>query len=653
MRDVRVNADPATNSLIVTAPEEAMGLVAALIQRLDQPAPAEAQLKVFQLENGNASDVRTMLEEMFPADTQQGQAGFPGAAATGDTTLVPLRFSVDVRTNSIIASGTPSDLRVVNAIIVVLDSSDVRQRQNLVYRLRYTQAADVAAAIQQFLDAEQQRTQQQIQQLVQATQVGLSPFEQIEREVVVVAEPLSNTLIISATPRFYDQIVEIVREIDSIPPMVMIQVLIAQVSYEHQEQFGVELGIQDSLLFDREDLLVDPPGRSVLGIPFFIDQNAITTGQNVAAQGLTDLSLGRQNTEFGFGGLVIAAGSESVNILIRALEQRARVDLLARPQIMTLDNQPSRIQLGQEVRLPSATSVTEAGITNLTTEERQVGVILDVLPRISPDGTVAILVSAERSRLGPEAQGTAIGFDQDGNVIRTPNVDLATAFTTISVRSGQTAVFSGLLTKDTIMITRGVPILSDLPVIGNAFRFDSADTSETELLIIMTPHVIRTPEDMHRINAIESSRMSWCLADVVRLHADPGLVGDESNWHGSDIMTIYPDGEPVELEPSSTESRAKSTDTSSVSRWRRLLATMRPQAKRAALPRGAAGHDLQENNWQANEMGSGEESIADSDRSLMGLGPAEGLPPAVNRVEPTAYPPLAPADRPKRLPGTR
>ena len=75
-----------------------------------------------------------------------------------------------------------------------------------------------------------------------------------------------------------------------------------------------------------------------------IDQGKVTSGQNLAGQGLTDLMMGRTNSTLGFGGMVLTAGSESVNILMRALQQLGTVEIVARPQIMTLDNDAKRIQ---------------------------------------------------------------------------------------------------------------------------------------------------------------------------------------------------------------------------------------------------------------------------------------------------------------------
>ena len=143
-----------------------------------------------------------------------------------------------MRTNSIIASGSTGDLQVVEAILLRLDDSDVRRRKSIVYRLKNAPAADVANAINEFL-----RSERAVQQLSPGL---ISPFEQIEREVVVVPEPVSNSLIVSATPRFFDEIEKLVEQLDERPPMVMIQVLIAEVDLNNTDEFGIELGLQDS-----------------------------------------------------------------------------------------------------------------------------------------------------------------------------------------------------------------------------------------------------------------------------------------------------------------------------------------------------------------------------------------------------------------------
>ena len=150
-----------------------------------------------------------------PPGLPAGQiAGTDLSVGLGENPLLPLRFSVDERTNSIVASGTEADLRVVEAILLRLDEDDVRQRQSVVFRLRNAPALDVANSIDTFL-----LRQQEINQLTVEYQ-AISPFEQIASNVIVVPELVSNSLIISATPRYFDNVMKVVRDLDFRKPMV-------------------------------------------------------------------------------------------------------------------------------------------------------------------------------------------------------------------------------------------------------------------------------------------------------------------------------------------------------------------------------------------------------------------------------------------------
>lgn len=550
--DVRIVADTNSNALVVTGPPNSMDLIGALIKELDQLPNAEAQIKVFTVINGDATNLTTMLQQLFgqQASTGQGNAqaaflqavGQTAGGGTGESSLIPLRFAVDQRTNSIIASGSKSDLNVVEAILVRLDEGGIESRKNSVYRLRNAPATDVATAITNLL---QQQTQIQQQALTNV----LSPFEQFEREVIVVPEPVSNSLIISATPRFYDQIIRVVEDLDQRPPMVMIQVLIGEVTLGNTREFGVELGLQDSLVFDRG------LGTNFIGFPFNQQQTgnnnntgSLGTRDNVAGQALSNLNVGRVNANLGYGGMVLSAGNESVNVLIRALQDRNQMRILSRPQIMTLDNQVAFVQIGARVPRIVNSTINQLGNTQNTVQDVNVGILLRVQPRISPDGLVVMLLDTEKSSVGSIAAGIPIAVSPTGTPINSPQINTTTAQTTLSARSGQTVVFSGLITDTKSTVTRGIPYISDIPLLGSLFRFDSESAMRTELLIIMTPYIIKDDEDYEWIKRTESDRMSWCLADVVNVHGDVGLSGGNGYSTKKPTSVIYPDMDPTGLE---------------------------------------------------------------------------------------------------------
>ncbi|MGI8979180.1 MAG: secretin N-terminal domain-containing protein [Pirellulaceae bacterium] len=537
LSDVRLSADPRSNSLMVTGPASSMDLMAALIEQLDGLPAVSAQVKIFRLNDADATQIATMLTTLFgqQANQQQGGVqGFQSATSAGETTLVPLRFSVDTRTNSIIASGNAGDLSVVRSILTNLDQSDLRGRLTSVYMLKNTTAEPVANAINQYLTNRQTLN-------TQATNL-VSPVSIWDQAIIVVPEPITNSLIVNASPRYAEDIKQIIKQLDQRKNMVAIQVLIAEVALSDVEQFGIELGIQDSLLFDR--------GLGTIGFPFnqggignSTSAASLATRNAAAAQGLSNLGVGRTDATLGYGGLVLSASSDSVNVLVRALQQSSRLQILSRPQVQTLDNQQANVQVGADVRFVSGTTITN-GLAQNNVEVVPVGIILQVTPRTNEDGNIIMFVDVTKSELGPEAEGTTVAISATGEAIRVPQIKKTIASTTVNTRSGQTVILGGLITRNQSEVTRRVPYLADIPVLGRLFRFDAVTVDRTELLVIMTPYIIQTDEQQNWFNQRESERMSWCLADVANLHGEvPYITGNAAvNAHTSPL--IFPDENP-------------------------------------------------------------------------------------------------------------
>jgi type II secretion system protein D len=560
--DVQITPEPRTNALIIAGPAESMELLEALVKQLDTPS-AVAQIKVFRIVKGDATSMVQMLHMLLFSRTTNAGAmpSAPLAGAESESTLVPVRFSVDLRTNSIIATGSQSDLAIIEALLLRLDEDKGTPRKNAVYRLKNAPAPDIARSINEFLRSEKQ---------VQQTTPGVvNPFQQIESEVVVVPEVVSNSLIVSATPRFFGEIMELVKKIDTEPLQVVIQVLIAQVTLSNQDEFGIELGLQDSILFDRSLLgnlvstttssqtstssgIVTQSQQNILGAtnqPGYNFNNqplgnsggaqALANPSQVGTQCLSSFGVGRTNSTLGYGGLVLSASSDAVSVLIRALQQTSRLEVLSRPQIMTLDNQPAFVQVGQRVPRITGSTLTQVGQQNNIVLEN-VGLILGVTPRISPDGRVVMEVDAENSQLGNIADGIPV-TTSGGVVINSPTINLATAQTTVSAIDGETIVIGGLITKSTSTINRRVPYLSDIPLLGMLFRYDSHDKERNEMLIILTPHIVRGPQDAERVRQMEESRMNWCLCDVNQIHGPVGF-GVKADPQAAPV--VFPDANP-------------------------------------------------------------------------------------------------------------
>ncbi len=93
-----------------------------------------------------------------------------------------------------------------------------------------------------------------------------------------------------------------------------------------------------------------------------------------------------------------------------------------------------------------------------------------------------------------------------------------------------------------------MPLLSAIPVVGNLFRYDADFTRKTELLIIMTPHIVRNEADADRVKQAEAARMSWCLADVRKMHGDPGIYSRNGEWFDGQTIVVHPDKMPLGVE---------------------------------------------------------------------------------------------------------
>lgn len=550
LADIRMNPDFRTNSIIVTAPEASMQLVERLIKQFDRPPAAVAEIKIFKLKNSDATAMQNLLSTMFGIQRtgqqggQQGgggagaQPGVPGLlvadAEDSSSMLIPLRFSVDVRTNSITAVGGAAALNVVESVLLTLDESDIRQRQNEVYKLKNVPAATVATAISQFLQTQRQALTQ-IQDI-------LSPFEQIEREVIVVPETVSNSLLISATPRYFSDIKNLILQLDQSPRQVVIQALFVEVALDNTDEWGMEVGGQDSILFKRSQLTTaptfqttttqSPNGNSVQsqtilsessspGYLFNGQQLGNNTTNNVnpttvGAQLGTGFATALTNSTLGYPGLLLQAGSQNLNLLLRAVSARNRVEVLSRPLIRTVDNQTANIQVGQQVPIVSGfTANGTTGVNSPVVQQRQIGIILQVTPRITPDGLVVMEVVARKDDLA--ATGFPLVTSPTGNVT-SPIINTQNALAVIAVPSGQTVILGGMITKNDTIQERKVPMLGDIPIIGNAFRYDFKSAKRTELMIFLTPRVIHSDEEAEMIKEIEMGRLNFIESEAERVH---------------------------------------------------------------------------------------------------------------------------------------
>jgi type II secretion system protein D len=332
---------------------------------------------------------------------------------------------------------------LVSQIIDSLDASEALERQTKLYRLKNAQAQDVATAIRNFLDQERQR----VTQVLGAEAVGTAQ-RLLEREIAVVAEPQSNTLLLSASPRYFTEIAKLIEDLDQPQPQVLIQVLVAEVSLDSALDLGLEWTYN--------------------GVPF--------------AAGI-EISEAKW-IESGFSSAVTGG---DYSFLFRMLEDKGRLEVLSRPQIVTADNKPAVINIGQNIPLITDSRVTAQGDTINSFRYENVGVNFRVTPRIAPDGFVKLEVGTTNSTIS----SSTVQINRNAEV---PIINQRIANTTVSVQSGQSILIGGLIGTLDDKRVRKVPYLGDIPGLGWFFRSNRNRQERRELLILLTPQILTQPD---------------------------------------------------------------------------------------------------------------------------------------------------------------
>ena len=497
MSNVKIDTDVPNNTLIIRAPESCLAFIDELVSLLDVSAP-EAEIKVFEIKYGDAQSLIKAIQGLIPSNVE-GTPGprLPGSA--GEDALIPIRLFPDIRTNTILAAGSVSDIKTIEALVMALDREDLLSRKDQVYSLKNMKAVPIAVTINKYIT-----DQLTIQQ---ASPGVINSYQQIESAVIVVPDEESNSLIISATPRYFDKIIDLIKELDKSPPQVLIKVLIAEITLSKNKEWAAELGLQDPLMFLRgSGMFFNNTGSDNL------PANGHLPG-TVGTQMLSNFGAGRDS---GGGGLIFSASSDYLNIMLRALHEKRRLEVLSSPQVATMNNQLAIVSVGQTVPRVKGSDMTQYGTRDII-DDTDVKLELRIQPTISPEGTIVMQVELRNEKIGADV---LVGSQSQRSTI----VDKAELQTMISAANNQTVVLGGVITKDENKVVRKVPLLGDIPYLGKLWRHETSKTERKELLVILTPRIVQSSDenDMNDIKQMELARMSWCLSNVVETYGDIG-----------------------------------------------------------------------------------------------------------------------------------
>ena len=258
----------------------------------------------------------------------------------------------------------------------------------------------------------------------------------------------SNAVLVNASPRYMEQVESIIKELDVDPPQVMIQVMLAEIVLDDDSDFGLTLN-------DKVGVVPLSAGLNFSSDDFFTQP--VTGSFSV---GFADLSL-----------------------VLSAMSAQGRLQVLSNPSITVANNEDGRIQVGEQVRLPESIATFDTGTQSSTVIAEDIGIILEVRPSINPDGFVRMQVKPTISRLSNETTDISETFKSNIITIREAN-------TTVTVKDGETVVLGGLIEELKTKRSMKVPLLGDIPLLGALFRSEKEERKRTELLIVLTPHVV-------------------------------------------------------------------------------------------------------------------------------------------------------------------
>lgn len=380
--------------------------------------------------------------------------------------------------NQVIIADTDANVKRLLQLIEIFDNEQLKkQPQVFVYHVQNGKAKDIAALLQQVFtggkdSSERTRARSSPGPTAAPSSSASSPAASspavssggellVSESVKIIPDEITNTILILCTPEEYEQIGRTIDEIDTIPRQVVIEAMVAAVNLKDDLSLGVSAMIKGSIGSWKVRVGLNPGS---LG-----DESSDSAGL----------------TPSGFS--VIGTDSDGdIRALITALATDSKAKLLATPHILVSDNREARIQVGQSVPLITSQTYGTPGVAPIqTVQYKDVGIILKVKPRVNEGGLVALEINQEVSTY----ETITLGIDEKEIVINKTE-----ASTDVVVQNDQTIVIGGLIREDKSKSRAGIPFFSRIPLIG--WIFGSWDTKDTrqELIILITPRVIRTAQ---------------------------------------------------------------------------------------------------------------------------------------------------------------
>lgn len=353
---------------------------------------------------------------------------------------------------------------------------------------------------------------------------GGEPGDIFRQEVRVVADEVTNSLVLLATKKDYADIREVLRRLDVVPRQVLIEVLVAEVTLGEDLQFGVEFAAAQ---LSRNDALGRITGETTPN-----NSSGTTTSASIFDLGGV---IGNRFPEVaplprnGFFGVI--SDNRNFAVVMNAAAGKNKLKVLSAPHLMTADNHEAHILVGEEVPIVTTQSNSANSTTRGTSDilqniqYRDTGVILTVLPQVNSEGLVNMQIHQEVSQVKKEVTG---GIDS-------PTFSTRESETTVVVQSGESIVIGGIIDDIVDRSRTGIPFLMDIPVVGRAFRVDSDTVRRTELIVLVTPHVVRDRQESRNATEAFKSRLKGMRRDLDRYDSERPDYGSGQPADGASL----------------------------------------------------------------------------------------------------------------------
>jgi general secretion pathway protein D len=462
-----------TNSLIVVDTPEVIRKIRKIIGMMDTDFFKDLFWSIYTPVYADVNELAKDLDKIFKT---KGLYSVPGTDP-GGIQIMPLK-TID---GILVISKWKSAVDLAGHWVEELDRGNAGKGSKLyVYTVQNNSAENIAKMLTEIFDSDSTKDPKgegrkvlvKRTEKAEAKPEGESGDVELSGEVKFIPNQELNLILVKASPRDYAIINEAIQKLDILPRQVMIDVIIVDVKLNE----GMEYGIQ--WLFKQNNINISGDRYSsdaALTLPIQLGPLA------------TDVPLGKGLAGFSYG-LFDTAGDLAA--LIRLIASKTDTNLLASPNVLAVDNKESTIEAGEEVPTKTGETTSSTGTTQ-SIQYRQTGIILKVKPSINDSGVVRLDVTQEYSEVS----------NRDTGENETPAFIKRKVATNLVAHDGQTVVIGGLIKQTQNEVSTGIPYLKDIPVLGFLFGGRVVAKDKSELLIAITPHVIRSKEQVDDLTA--------------------------------------------------------------------------------------------------------------------------------------------------------